>query len=103
LLADRLGWVAVDADAPLELRAGRTIRAIFAEEGEAGFREREAALLAEICRGQRQVVATGGGVILRADNRQRLREAGWGVGLTADAPTLWQRLQADPTTGDRRP
>src|SRR5438105_14531695 len=50
LLADRLGWAAVDADALLELRAGRTIRAIFAEEGEVGFREQEAALLTEICR-----------------------------------------------------
>ncbi len=103
LLAAQLGWEAVDADLLLEARAGRTIRQVFAEEGESGFREREAALLAEICRGQRQVVATGGGIVLRPENRERLREAGWVVWLTADALTLFQRLQADPATQERRP
>lgn len=103
LLAGQLGWDAVDADAILEARQGRSIRAVFAADGEAGFREHEASLLEELCRGRHQVVATGGGVILRADNRQRLREAGGVVWLTADASTLWQRLQGDPTTGERRP
>ncbi len=103
LLADQLGWEAVDANVLLEARAGRTIHQIFADEGEAGFRNREAALLEEICRGQHQVVATGGGVVLRTDNRQRLRQAGWVIWLTAEPLTLWQRLQADVTSDDRRP
>src|SRR4051812_42037671 len=49
LLAERLGWQWLDADAVLEARHGRSIRQIFAEEGEAGFRDKEAALLAEFC------------------------------------------------------
>jgi shikimate kinase len=103
LLAGRLGWGWVDADAALEARHGRTVRWIFAEEGEAGFRAKEAALLEELCRLQRHVIATGGGVVLRADNRERLRAAGAVVWLTADARTIWQRLQADATTAERRP
>jgi shikimate kinase len=103
LLAERLGWAWVDADEVLERRHGRTIRQIFAEEGEAGFRDKEAAIVEELCRGERLVVATGGGVVLRAENRQRLRAAGRVVWLTADAQTIWERLQRDPMTRERRP
>jgi shikimate kinase len=103
LLATWLDWGWTDADTVLEERAGTTIRAIFAAEGEAGFRQREEAVLDELCRGQRQVIATGGGVVLSSRNRQRLREAGRVIWLTADADTIWQRLQTDGSTRDRRP
>jgi shikimate kinase len=102
LLAAALGWDCIDADPLLEERHGRTIRQIFAAEGEAGFRDKEAALLQELCQRRQTVVATGGGVILREANRQRLK-AGWVVWLTADPATIWQRLQADATTAERRP
>jgi shikimate kinase len=102
-LAERLNWSWLDADAVLEERYGRSIRLIFAEEGEAGFREKEAAILDELCRSAHQVIATGGGVVLRAANRERLRASGRVVWLEADAQTLWQRLQADATTRERRP
>jgi shikimate kinase len=102
LLAARIGWSWVDADEAVEASAGLTIRDIFAREGEEGFRAREAAMLAELCERRRQVIATGGGVVLRADNRERLR-GGRVVWLTADAATLWQRVQLDPATADRRP
>jgi shikimate kinase len=103
LLAKELGWDWVDADERIEQRCGRNIRQIFAEEGEAGFREHEAAVLEELCRRPRQVVATGGGVVLREANRARLRAAGRVIWLTADAETIWARLQGDPTTAERRP
>ncbi len=103
ILAKQLECNWTDADTALEQRLGRSIRRIFADEGEGGFREKEAALLEELCRLEGHVVATGGGVILRENNRQRLRAAGRIVWLTADAPTLWQRLQADPTTSQSRP
>src|SRR5262249_41268209 len=103
LLAERLGWGWVDADDVLERRHGRTIRQIFAEEGEAGVRDKEDAVLEVLCRGERLVVATGGGVVLREANRKRLRAAGRVVWLTADAQTIWGRLQRDPATGERRP
>jgi shikimate kinase len=103
LLAARLGWAAVDADEALEARHGRSVRAVFAAEGEAVFREKEAAVLAELCRLRRHVVATGGGAVLRPDNRELLRRSGWVVWLTADVDTLWGRTQADGGTAERRP
>jgi shikimate kinase len=103
LLANRLGWTWLDADAVLEEREGRSIRKIFAEQGEEHFRDLEAAILAELCQAKNHVIATGGGVVLRAQNRRLLKESGLVAWLTADVATLWQRLQADPTTQDRRP
>jgi shikimate kinase len=103
LLAGALGWSWQDADAAIEERARQSIRQIFEAEGETGFRQREAAVLAELCRAQRQVVATGGGVVLRAENRALLKRSGLVVWLTADAGTIWQRIQADTATAQRRP
>jgi shikimate kinase len=101
-LAAHLDCPCCDADLLLEQRAGKTIRAIFDEEGELGFRERESAVLREIAGWHNQVVATGGGVILRHENRELLRR-GHVVWLRAAPAVLWQRMQADPATADRRP
>jgi shikimate kinase len=103
LLAARRGWASLDADAVLEERHGRSIRQIFAEEGEAGFRAKEASLLQELCQKREHVIATGGGVILRPGNRELLRAFGTVIWLTASATTLWQRIQADAATAERRP
>ncbi len=103
LLAEKLGWKWVDADAVLESRYGRSLRTIFDEEGEAGFRTKEAAVLADLCRLSQHVIATGGGVVLHPDNRAKLKAAGWVVWLTGDAQTLYNRLKADATTAERRP
>lgn len=102
LLAQRLGWPWLDADVLLEERAGRTIRAVFADEGEVGFRERESALLRELAELSSHVLATGGGVVLRPENRALLRR-GHVVWLTAPPALLWERLQSDATTATRRP
>lgn len=103
LLAERLSWSFVDADELLEARDGRSAAAIFAADGEAGFRDRESALLAELAQRPGHVIATGGGVVLRPENRRTLRDAGFCVWLTADPATLWARIQADPATAARRP
>jgi shikimate kinase len=60
-------------------------------------------VLGELCGRHRHVIATGGGVVLRPENRRRLRDAGLVVWLTADARTLWDRLRQDPATAGRRP
>jgi shikimate kinase len=103
LLAERLGWAWADADEVLEARFGRSIHAIFAAEGEAGFRDRETAVLHELCERRKHVIATGGGVVLRPENRAQLRAAGRVVWLTADPATLWQRVSQDTGTAERRP
>lgn len=102
-LALRLGWDWVDADVELELHAGKSIAAIFAEEGEAAFRERESALLAKLIRREREVLATGGGIVLRAANHPLLRSGAFVVWLKARPETILRRLSEDWTTVSRRP
>lgn len=102
LLAERLGWTWCDADTVLEERFGRSIRQIFAEEGENGFRDKETLILRELASTQDVVIATGGGVILRPENRAELKK-GFVVWLTAAPEILHARINADVTTGDRRP
>ena len=95
-LAEALGYRFVDADNALEQAAGRPIPDLFANEGEAGFRELETAVLDGIACWHSLVVATGGGVVTRAVNWGHLRQ---GVVVWLDAPeaVLLQRLRADPT------
>lgn len=92
ILATRLGWDFVDTDRLVEAKAGIPIPAIFAERGEAGFRELEAATIQEVARGDRQVIATGGGAILDPANRLALRMAGVVVHLKASPEMLWRRV-----------
>lgn len=103
LMAGRLGWSWLDADVVLERRAGQTVREIFASEGEAGFRRRESELLAELCGLDHHVIATGGGVVLSAENRERLTRSGVVFWLTGSAEALWRRICADASTAERRP
>ena len=71
-LAALLGWDFVDLDDELERSATKPIPAIFAEDGEERFRDLESQELARVLRRDRIVVATGGGVLLRSNNRRRL-------------------------------
>ena len=95
LLAARLGLVFVDVDARIEADAGLPIPAIFAGEDEAGFRARESRILADTLARQGQVVATGGGAVLDADNRQRIRAHGFVVWLRVGVEAQLQRLLRD--------
>lgn len=77
LLAARTGRPFVDTDEVIAARAGRSIPEIFQAEGEAGFRDRESAVLRELCATGGRILATGGGAVLRAENRAALRQNGW--------------------------
>jgi shikimate kinase len=90
-LARRLGKTFVDADAELEQTLGVTIATIFEIEGEAAFRDREEAALAELAARTNIVLATGGGVVIRAANRERLKLNGTVVYLHALPETLRER------------
>jgi shikimate kinase len=103
LLADRLGWTFADCDDHIEAGAGKSIADLFAAEGEAGFRDREAAVLRDLGSRGNIVIATGGGVVLRPTNREYLQSSGFVAWLTARPETVWVRLQLDPTTSARRP
>jgi len=93
MLARRLGLVFVDADTELEARLGVTIPTIFEIEGEAAFRDREEATLAALVERTGIVLATGGGVVIRARNRARLKENGTVLYLHADPLTLRERTR----------
>lgn len=104
ILAARLGLPWLDADAVLEERVGGPIAALVDRRGEAAFRDVEAAVLRDLLPGFAGVLATGGGVVLRTENRLLLREAGRPVvWLTAPAEVIRRRLAADPHTPTRRP
>ncbi len=92
-LARRLRKRFVDADHELEQRLGVSIPTIFEIEGEAGFRDREEATIAELCVLTDIVLSTGGGAVLRAANRQRLKENGTVVYLHAEPATLFERVR----------
>jgi len=103
VLAARVGRPFADLDERIETAAGRTIADIFAAEGEPGFRDRESAALRAASVEPPGVIATGGGIILRAENRELLRGSGRIAWLTAPAEALWARIQADAATAHRRP
>jgi len=92
-LARRLKKRFVDADAELEQRLGVSIPTIFEIEGEAGFRDREEATLAELTQLVEVVLATGGGAVLRPGNRARLKESGTVIYLHAHPSVLWERVR----------
>lgn len=89
LVAQRLGRRVVDSDAVIEARTGRTVREIFAEDGEPAFRALESQVLAEaLADCEPAVIAAAGGVVLDPANRAALRRSG--------ARVVW--LSAEPTT-----
>lgn len=94
-LAKRLHRRFLDADHEVEARTGVRIPVIFEIEGEAGFRRREALVIDELSREEGLVLATGGGVVLARENRQRLRETGLVVYLSAPPEVLYERTRHD--------
>lgn len=95
LLAARLKRVFIDADLELEGRCGVKVPVIFEIEGESGFRTREAAILEELSARTGIVLATGGGAVLRADNRAHLCARGLVVYLRAQPRDLYMRTRHD--------
>lgn len=96
-LARQLKYEFLDSDQVLESRTGASISLIFDVEGEAGFRERECKIVDELTQIDKLVLGTGGGVILREDNREWLAQRGLVVYLRSDVEALVQRTRFDHT------
>lgn len=94
-LAARLRRPFVDVDARIVADAGRSIAALFDDEGETGFRARETRVLAAALGEPAAVIATGGGAVLAEANRAAMRAAGVVIYLQVDAATQLARLQYD--------
>ncbi len=94
-LAQTLRQDFVDSDHEIEQRAGARIPLIFELEGEAGFRSREKAIIAELTQRPAIVLATGGGAVLNADNRRCLVARGFVVYLQASVDEQLRRTRLD--------
>jgi len=91
-LAAKLGLPVIDADEEIERAAGKSIEDIFAEHGEAHFRDGERKVIARLLRSGPQVLATGGGAFMSDETRQAIAESGISVWLKADLPVLMRRV-----------
>ncbi len=95
MLAKRLSLDFVDSDREIEARTGVSIPTIFEIEGEDGFRKRETQVIADLSLRSGQVVATGGGAVLRQENRDKMRMSGFVVYLNAPPHVLLERTRHD--------
>ena len=93
LIGVRLGWPVYDLDRVIVERSGMSIPVIFKREGEAGFRVREAEALRAVSNAAPFVVATGGGTIVRAENRRFMEAQGWIIALEGRPEILHTRIE----------
>ncbi|EFO80896.1 shikimate kinase [Oscillochloris trichoides DG-6] len=93
LVAAQLGWLAYDLDQIIAERRGMSITEIFAREGEASFRDYETAALHELDTERAAVIATGGGLPLRPENRSFMQATGWVICLEGRPELIHTRLQ----------
>lgn len=97
LIAKQLGMTFYDSDHEIERKTGVKIPLIFELEGEAGFRKREAAAIAELSQLNNIVLATGGGAVLLPENRDFLKNNGTIIYLRGSVHDLWLRTRNDKT------
>lgn len=91
-LANKLDLPFIDADTEIEMAAGASINEIFAEHGEAYFRQGERKVISRLLEGGPQVLATGGGAYMNADTRTAIKAHGLSVWLKADVKVLLKRV-----------
>ena len=94
-LAERFGLEFCDVDQAVIERCGATIATIFEHVGEAGFREREKAVLTHLLDGQGKLISTGGGAVLDCDNRRLMQRNGFVVYLRVGVDSQLKRLGRD--------
>ncbi|MGM9570800.1 MAG: shikimate kinase [bacterium] len=94
-LAEKLGRIFVELDKEIEVSAGMSIPAIFNNYGEEHFRDLETAEIRKWCRQDNLVIATGGGAVVRSQNRAYLKENGLLVCLKATPEAILERIKYD--------
>lgn len=94
-LAKRLGYPFYDSDHEIVERTGVPIPTIFEIEGEEGFRRRETQTIHDLAQGKGLVMATGGGAVIKPENRECLRRTGWVVYLNVPPLMLYERTRHD--------
>ena len=102
-LARRLGWPFMDTDRMIVQTTGTSIARMVDENGWPFFREQERQVMETVSAVNRQVVATGGGIVLDARNVSAMKRSGTVVWLTASEKTIEERMLADDATAGNRP
>jgi shikimate kinase len=103
-LGELLQLASVDSDDVIEQEAGKSIRAIFADEGEPHFRDAESQVIQQLAdRQETSIVSLGGGAILREQNRRVIKKGGAVVWLKATVAEIAKRVANDATSAERRP
>jgi shikimate kinase len=102
-IATITGWSFVDSDMRVVKACGKSIQDIIETEGWDAFRRMERSTIKQICTHDRQVVATGGGVVLDEGNILAMKNSGLVVWLEATAETIEKRMLQDKNTGSFRP
>jgi shikimate kinase len=102
-LAQLMSREFIDTDQAIETRFQTRIDTLVADRGWAFFREAETRVLAQVICKKKQVIATGGGMVLAETNRTLIHENGFAVWLLADVDTIVQRLTADLANQASRP
>ncbi len=97
ILAGRLGYRYCDSDKVIETKAGKTIPEIFSGLGEDRFRELESETLESLSGKIKQVIATGGGAVMRDRNWDAMKKGGVTVYLKAPAEVIWNRIKHSKT------
>lgn len=94
-LAKDLGYTFVDTDALIEADQKTTISGIFSSFGEPYFRDVETRIIRQVLEGENQVVSTGGGAVIRDENRAAFKKAGFVVCLTARPEVIYERIKQE--------
>ena len=106
IVAQQLHFDFLDTDAVIEARGKRTIAEIFAEKGEAEFRELESGIVHEIASRDHTVISTGGGLVVNPGNLASLKQHALVVCLWASPETIWSRVKSQshrPLLADPQP
>lgn len=97
IIARRLGWRYCDSDKVIETVAGKPVTEIFSAHGEEHFRRLESETLRSLAGKERQVVATGGGAVMREENMRAMKGGGVTVYLKAPMSVIWERIKHSNT------
>ena len=103
LLAKRLERDFIDSDKYIESSTGKTIKCIFEEDGEEGFRKIETGIIAELSKVDNKVISAGGGAVLKEENVRNLKDNGFLVLLEATPEIIHNRIAQDEKTTQQRP
>lgn len=102
-LSDIIGWTFIDTDLKIVEEEGMTISEIVDKKGWDFFREKESAVLKRVCAHDKQIVATGGGIVLNKENIVNMKKNGTIVWLKVTFATVKKRILLDRKTKDFRP